>query len=241
MARGTAAAALLAALALRAVPALADTVVFNEGLGSGKRAFASVIAALAPDVPVFYQPRPDHMPGDEDGRRSPSDIARNLHDRLAAAGVVPPYVMVGHSLGGSYALAYARLYPDEVSGLLLLDPRLPSYTPACIAAHQVACDFPPLLLKMLPASERMEYLGLPDDAALLADARGVGPLTVLGATVAQAGVPADWQVFWLAHLQGFAATAAKGRFVPVPGASHMIQKLRPDVVATEIRRLLPSR
>ncbi len=45
----------------------------------------------------------------------------DLHRLLRAAGVVPPYVLVGHSIGGTYVRAYQRRYPDEVSGLVLVD------------------------------------------------------------------------------------------------------------------------
>jgi pimeloyl-ACP methyl ester carboxylesterase len=45
-----------------------------------------------------------------------------LHALLHTAGVPPPYVLVGHSLGGAYAYGYAQRYPDEVAGLVLVDP-----------------------------------------------------------------------------------------------------------------------
>ncbi len=45
----------------------------------------------------------------------------DLHRLLRAAGVAPPYVLVGHSIGGMYVRAYQRRYPDEVSGLVLVD------------------------------------------------------------------------------------------------------------------------
>ena len=35
--------------------------------------------------------------------------------------IMPPYILVGHSFGGLYMLLYAQIYPQEVSGLLLLD------------------------------------------------------------------------------------------------------------------------
>src|SRR5580692_7240056 len=46
--------------------------------------------------------------------RKAADVAAELHDLLAAAGVAPPYVLVGHSLGGAYIRRYAQLYPGEV-------------------------------------------------------------------------------------------------------------------------------
>jgi pimeloyl-ACP methyl ester carboxylesterase len=36
-----------------------------------------------------------------------------------------PFVLVGHSLGGLYSLTYARLYPHDLSALVLLDPAHP--------------------------------------------------------------------------------------------------------------------
>ena len=48
--------------------------------------------------------------------------AADLHAVLTTAEVPGPYVLVGHSLGGMIANTYARTYPDEVSGVVLVDP-----------------------------------------------------------------------------------------------------------------------
>jgi pimeloyl-ACP methyl ester carboxylesterase len=57
-------------------------------------------------------------------------LSRAQVDRLAAAaiaaGAAPPYVVVGHSLGGLYAEAFARLRPHETAGVVLVDADLPS-------------------------------------------------------------------------------------------------------------------
>lgn len=54
--------------------------------------------------------------------RTAAEVADELRALLRAADVPAPYVLVGHSLGGAYARRYAQRFPDEVSGLLLLDP-----------------------------------------------------------------------------------------------------------------------
>lgn len=54
--------------------------------------------------------------------RTGADVVTELHELLAAAGVPGPYLLVGHSLGGAYARLYAQRFPDEVAGMLLLDP-----------------------------------------------------------------------------------------------------------------------
>ena len=46
----------------------------------------------------------------------------DLHALLTAAKEPGPYVLVGHSWGGMIARLFASTYPDEVSGLVLLDP-----------------------------------------------------------------------------------------------------------------------
>ena len=59
------------------------------------------------------------------GSRDASQISTELHSLLTGAGETGPYVLVGHSYGGLYALNYAGEYPGEVAGLVLLDSSHP--------------------------------------------------------------------------------------------------------------------
>jgi pimeloyl-ACP methyl ester carboxylesterase len=54
--------------------------------------------------------------------RTPANIARELHQMLQCAGIMPPYVLVGHSFGGLVMRRYALLYPGDVAGMVLVDP-----------------------------------------------------------------------------------------------------------------------
>ena len=47
--------------------------------------------------------------------------ADELHRLLGGAGIHPPYVMVGHSYGGFISRLFAAMYPNETSGLVLVD------------------------------------------------------------------------------------------------------------------------
>ena len=49
------------------------------------------------------------------------ESAEDLHTLLEAADIPGPYILVGHSKGGLHVRTYARLFPDDVAGVLLLD------------------------------------------------------------------------------------------------------------------------
>ncbi len=49
-------------------------------------------------------------------------MVEDLHALLGAAGIPPPYVLVGHSAGGLLTRLYTVRYPEQVAGLVLVDP-----------------------------------------------------------------------------------------------------------------------
>jgi pimeloyl-ACP methyl ester carboxylesterase len=53
--------------------------------------------------------------------RSSEEIVKELHTLLHRAGIEEPYVLGGLSLGGYFTRLYATRYPDEVSGMVLID------------------------------------------------------------------------------------------------------------------------
>lgn len=58
-------------------------------------------------------------------RQSGAVVIGSLRELLGYAGLQPPYVLVAHSLGGLFANLFARLYPQEVAGVLLLEATHP--------------------------------------------------------------------------------------------------------------------
>jgi pimeloyl-ACP methyl ester carboxylesterase len=48
-------------------------------------------------------------------------IAEELHTLLHKAGIAGPFVLAGHSFGGMNVRMYARLFPTEVAGVVLVD------------------------------------------------------------------------------------------------------------------------
>ena len=57
--------------------------------------------------------------------RDPETIARELHTLLEKSGESPPYIMMGHSIGGPFIRVFTELYPDEVAAMFFLDATHP--------------------------------------------------------------------------------------------------------------------
>ncbi|NML05588.1 alpha/beta hydrolase [Sphingomonas sp. G-3-2-10] len=56
------------------------------------------------------------------GPRSPVAIVEDMRALIKAAGLSTPLILVGHSLGGFNMKLYAALYPEDVAGIVLVDP-----------------------------------------------------------------------------------------------------------------------
>lgn len=69
--------------------------------------------------------------------RTPGNIAAELHEMLERGGIKPPYVLVGHSFGGLVMRRYALDYPEQVAGMVLVDPmRCEEWPPLDQAKHR---------------------------------------------------------------------------------------------------------
>jgi pimeloyl-ACP methyl ester carboxylesterase len=98
-------------------------VVFLPGAGHVGLDYLNVHQQVAEiTTSVLYDRAGTGWSDDVDLPRTAKTVAAELRQLLQAAEVPPPYLLVGHSLGGAYARRYAQLYPDEVAGLLFLEP-----------------------------------------------------------------------------------------------------------------------
>lgn len=104
----------------------APVVVFESGLGGRMEWWGKVLSGLANDTSYFVYNRPGY------GNSAPADTPRDgnhvveeLRAVLSGQGMKPPYVLVGHSLGGLYMQLFARKHPQEVAALILVDSTHP--------------------------------------------------------------------------------------------------------------------
>ena len=98
------------------------TVIIEAGLGSGYDAYDTLQTALSSHTRVVSYDRP----GLGESSKSPNprtlpNYVTELRLLLEKEDIDPPYILVGHSLGGLIVRYYAHKYPSEVAGLVLID------------------------------------------------------------------------------------------------------------------------
>lgn len=54
--------------------------------------------------------------------RNTIQIANELHELLNVSKITPPYILVGHSMGGLHIQTYAMLYPNDIAAMVFVDP-----------------------------------------------------------------------------------------------------------------------
>jgi pimeloyl-ACP methyl ester carboxylesterase len=105
----------------------------------------------------------------DDGPKDSFSLRVNeVYTALKNAGIPPPYVLVGHSLGALVARLYAGRYPDEVVGIVFVDHALmlsgpnmmmpPGSAPLPPPPPNAGTGGPP------PGMELMKPMGLEDDS-----------------------------------------------------------------------------
>jgi pimeloyl-ACP methyl ester carboxylesterase len=114
------------AIEISRLPGSEPTIVFEAGLGAYKETWDAVFKDLGGANAVFAYNRPGvGRSKATDAPRDGRTIIENLRELLRRENVKPPFVLVGHSAGGLYMQLYARLYPSEVAGIVLVDPTHP--------------------------------------------------------------------------------------------------------------------
>lgn len=115
------------------------TVVLISGLRASAQDWHMTESTATPSAPPVFDAvamtnrvcaydRPGTVVGDTISRSDPvpqpttsGAAAADLHATLAAAGEEGPFVLAGHSIGGTIARLYATTYPNDVRGLVLID------------------------------------------------------------------------------------------------------------------------
>jgi pimeloyl-ACP methyl ester carboxylesterase len=221
------------------------TIVFEAGAGTGAEAWGYPFTESAGLTRACAWDRPGLGRSPGRGRHSAADAARDLRAALAAAGERPPFIVVGHSLGGVYTRIFAHAQAAEIDGVVLVDAYMPDLAAVDVAPvpsayragwHQVMDD----TNRLLEQSEDLDWAAT--ERELRAADLGDLPLELIFVDQ-HFRYPDDLEPqtveglidAWENLVLGLSTDA---RLTIAHGSSHLIQLDRPEVIQAAIRRLV---
>jgi pimeloyl-ACP methyl ester carboxylesterase len=218
---------------MRVEGAGSPAIVFEIGLGGALEEWAAVQPELARRTRVVAYDRIGCNPGKPlvTGR----DIACELRQALKNAGIEPPYILVGQSFGGVYNRVFAGLFPNEVAGLVLLDPSMEDFIEWMTIHHpdrQIS---------------RKDTVGWPEGAgiwATLAELKSAGPLPDVPTIVITGARPGDDPLRrevlprWIRSHADWVRSLPQGRHYLAHHSGHGVHVEAPELVINIIRELV---
>jgi pimeloyl-ACP methyl ester carboxylesterase len=207
-------------------------VVFEAGLGNDSSTWKLVAGPVATFARVVLYDRAGL------GQSQPllstnstvtaDEVATRLHGLLAAVDIRPPYILVGHSLGGLYAQMFARKFPSEVSGVVLLDS----------SSAQAPSELKTRARLEPGSAAYLEEEGIPESNKQVTNSGPFPdvPLTVIAATD-HGPFFKDWEPTLMQLQQQLVTLSPQATFVVAQGSGHNIQFDRPGTVVDAIKRM----
>lgn len=169
--------------------------------------------------------------------RDAAAIVAELRDELQRRNLQPPYVLVGHSLGGLYMQYFARNFPEDVAGLVLIDSthwqqgiKVDATADTPYQSRTAVTLYMPLVMRQElsdSAEAGLEVKDSPSAAAI--------PTIVLSSTRLGATQTPDQRAQAVTLQNSIAADFPGARHVFVEASGHYIQRDQPGVVIDAIR------
>jgi pimeloyl-ACP methyl ester carboxylesterase len=207
-------------------------VVFEAGLGADASAWRKVSGPISHFAQVILYDRAGlgmSVPlADRQQPITARHVAGALDKLLKQAALHPPFILVGHSLGGLYVQMFARLHPADVAGVVLLDSS--------------STEAPPELTTratLVPGTaDFLEEAGVDESNRQV---RAAGPFPAIPLTVIAATDHGPYFRQWeptLMRLQKQLATLSPlGTLIVAQGSGHDVAHDRPDVVIAAVRAM----
>jgi pimeloyl-ACP methyl ester carboxylesterase len=219
----------------------ARTVILESGLGDTLEIWREIQPQIAASCTrtVSYNRAgyPESDPAS--GPRDAATVVAELRAELKERGVGPPYVLVGHSLGGLYMQYFARNFPEEVAGLVLVDSthwnqglQVSDDSSGPYTKYRAVTLFMPWIMRR----EVIDSAVAGEQVHASPAARNV-PTIVLSSTRALMGETPATRAQAARFQDEIVADFPAARHIRVDESGHYIQRDRPEVVVQAAREL----
>lgn len=220
-------------------------IVFESGMGEDARTWSDVQPAVARSHRTVAYDRAGLGRSAGTARsRDAVTLASDLHELLHGLKVDPPYILVGHSLGGLVLRVFAHRYPLETAGLVFVDP-VPEDLESTMRARLSSADYAARTQSITNMQGSMPAAVLKESQALEISGREAAaavplphvPTILLTGTKKNPkfpGNPLEQDVKLQLH-EAFLATLYHPMHVIVPESRHYIQNDQPQCVIDAIR------
>lgn len=215
-------------------------VILEGGFGAGIASWSAIQRNIASFAQVVSYDRAGV--GQSDPGPKPRDaktLAAELHAALVKADIKPPYVLVGHSLGGPYIRVFAGMYPTEVSGMVLIDPSQEAFN------TYLKLNPPPNLkeeeakVAKAPQGVRDEYEAVEATYEQAQNAKVPAGVPVILLTATQdSGMPAEARRVWAEKHKEWIAKVPGGKQIVAEKSGHFIQAQDPELVIAAIKEVM---
>jgi pimeloyl-ACP methyl ester carboxylesterase len=212
------------------------TVILEAGTGDSSEVWSAVQKQVEQFAHVCSYDRLGLGKSDKPAVAHTADeIVGDLHQLLQAARIPPPYVMVGHSIGGIYVRKYAARYHTEVKGLVLLDS---AHEEQFARVSQVSPQWAQRIRDRFPENEQRAQGFLPGNERL--EWHFNGPLVVIEhgqMPPSAASDPMARQSEVVFHLlqKDLAGRSKYGQLLEAKKSGHYIQRDEPELVIQSIK------
>ena len=173
-------------------------------------------------------------------------VVAALRELLARAGLRPPYVLVGHSLGGLHANLFARLHPDEVAAVLFLEATHPRDQDVLEQDEERLKRGLSKVLGQPPREfEANLHAEMEAAAETVDEVTAAGPFPPVPVAVVTGGMDPPKSLLTPQAAQArrdrqlaLARLSPRGEHVVAAGSGHFPQRSEPELVLRVLRRLI---
>ncbi|UKS54670.1 alpha/beta fold hydrolase [Exiguobacterium acetylicum] len=210
------------------------TFIFETGYGQDLSTWHPILDQIEALGTILMYDRTNTGGSSPYNSETSQQSVNRLHRLIRTLSLKPPFILVGHSYGGTLVRQFASQYPNEVSGLLLIDATPESYIQR----------FLPVMPKSFQSKYQNQftlectYADFKESIeATNSDEHYIFPLIVLSAGKKE-HYSRDAQLLWHELQRQTARQSLRGSFINVSNSGHFIHHDAPDKVIHALQTLI---